>query len=989
MLRIEAELALGSTASEEAASSARNSAIAVLRELAAAHPRELRVQTRLASLLAASGQMESAEQILKGTVAALPDSAEAKIELAGFYLLRDRGDAAAQVLEDARKAHAEAADVWLASAELLTREGKQAAARALLETALGAVAATSRPMITRRLGAMEAADSKTREAGIRRLSRLAESDPKDLETRSLLLGIDEVQKERALAQRLVDEIKAVEGERGLRWHLHAGQLAAREIVTAGGESDAAARAQAETMLGYCIEADATWPAPVMVLGGLYEYLNETEASERLYRKSMEAAPTEVVADRLIRLLERDRRFKDAIDVMDRYATVLGSSAFSSRRLALAASTKDLGLIESQLALQGASGTIDPRARVLAATVHYARTHDVGAAERALGEAKKEGADPVMVAAAWVRILRSANRLEDARKALDELVENKESFDARVLRGSFLASIGDKKAAERDYLALNGLATDARGFAYLGQFYADQGRFSESIAASQAGLEKFPDSGDLKRGMAKALVVRRAPGDLEQAARVIDSISTSERDTGILFVEAVIAELTGGPEAGRRVSAILEAAAKDPQGTVDTYSGLIGLALRSGNKSIAERLLNAAMREHGANEPLLLTAEAMLLMFRGEAAAALAPLRKAAGQDVTIADIYELALVIAPMVGDPAFLGEFATYADQAIQAAPTSTRLRLAWARILQRLGRSTEAASGLSAYLEGVKDKEQDPGLLLTLANLRCDARQYDEAEKALSLVEQGHSEDLGVKVARLDLVGAQGRHDEVAALARAMIEADKVGENERQMFVMHAAQYLVSAGDGATMEEAAKLHEALIAKQPKAVPSRLALALIHAHAGRTEEMVKLYREVLAIDPDRDEALNNLAWILLQDYKDPKEAEALAVRAVAQSPKDPTYRDTLGEVLLAQGNRPTEARAQFAEAANLWPATSPEKARALLKLAKVCKELGSKEEAIGHLETAKRIDSALRLASVGTPLNQKELEEVDEMTRELTSGSH
>ncbi|MGD2082752.1 MAG: tetratricopeptide repeat protein, partial [Chromatiales bacterium] len=59
--------------------------------------------------------------------------------------------------------------------------------------------------------------------------------------------------------------------------------------------------------------------------------------------------------------------------------------------------------------------------------------------------------------------------------------------------------------------------------------------------------------------------------------------------------------------------------------------------------------------------------------------------------------------------------------------------------------------------------------------------------------------------------------------------------------------------------------------------------------------------REVLARDPDNVPALNNLAWLL--SARSPDEARGYAERAAELAPESPAVMDTLGLVLLRQGD--------------------------------------------------------------------------------------
>jgi Tfp pilus assembly protein PilF len=66
---------------------------------------------------------------------------------------------------------------------------------------------------------------------------------------------------------------------------------------------------------------------------------------------------------------------------------------------------------------------------------------------------------------------------------------------------------------------------------------------------------------------------------------------------------------------------------------------------------------------------------------------------------------------------------------------------------------------------------------------------------------------------------------------------------------------------------------------------------------AGRQswQEAAESYQAALDRNPENGEAMNNLAWVLLQQG-DPEQARLWAERAVEAEPDNPAFRDTLAE---------------------------------------------------------------------------------------------
>jgi len=75
--------------------------------------------------------------------------------------------------------------------------------------------------------------------------------------------------------------------------------------------------------------------------------------------------------------------------------------------------------------------------------------------------------------------------------------------------------------------------------------------------------------------------------------------------------------------------------------------------------------------------------------------------------------------------------------------------------------------------------------------------------------------------------------------------------------------------------------------------------LGNVHAHQTDWPAAIASYQQVLQVEPDNPEALNNLAWVLVQAGR-PAEALPLAQRAVALNAGNPSCWDTLADVYLA-----------------------------------------------------------------------------------------
>lgn len=167
-----------------------------------------------------------------------------------------------------------------------------------------------------------------------------------------------------------------------------------------------------------------------------------------------------------------------------------------------------------------------------------------------------------------------------------------------------------------------------------------------------------------------------------------------------------------------------------------------------------------------------------------------------------------------------------------------------------------------------------------------------------------------------------------------------------------------LEAAGDAAG---AAETYRRVTVFHPTSVRAWVNLGNAESLAGRRESAERAYRSALAVAPGDVDALNNLAWLLLEEGTRLEEAEALARDAVqSPGPDQGVRRDTLGRVQLARG-RCGEAAATFAEALSSSASLSAESRPDILE------GLGQAQRACGDIAAARgSFQAALRAGARG-----------------------
>jgi Flp pilus assembly protein TadD len=142
-------------------------------------------------------------------------------------------------------------------------------------------------------------------------------------------------------------------------------------------------------------------------------------------------------------------------------------------------------------------------------------------------------------------------------------------------------------------------------------------------------------------------------------------------------------------------------------------------------------------------------------------------------------------------------------------------------------------------------------------------------------------------------------------------------------QTAARNALRYSVALENAGRAGEAVPLYRSLLEDDPGSALLWTNLGNAEASRGEAALAEAAYRRALGLDPAHADALNNLAWLLLEQRYRLAEAEELARRAVASGGPDPYLAlDTLGRVLRARG-RCQEAVEVFTRALAAAPAAA------------------------------------------------------------------
>jgi putative PEP-CTERM system TPR-repeat lipoprotein len=226
-------------------------------------------------------------------------------------------------------------------------------------------------------------------------------------------------------------------------------------------------------------------------------------------------------------------------------------------------------------------------------------------------------------------------------------------------------------------------------------------------------------------------------------------------------------------------------------------------------------------------------------------------------------------------------------------------------------------------------------PPTLVSLARLAWadgNAPQFDRYLERLTELAPNSPSVLRLQAAAAQRDGDSGK---AIALARQVVAVAPGTDT-----MLELAGYLYMSGNSA---EALQVVQDWVSKNPMDIKARMALASQLNRAGKPDQAIKQYRQVVELQADNVLALNNLAWHLRLEH--PEDALIFARRAVALDPDGAQVLDTLAFVEHGIGNH-REAQRHIKRAL----ADSPDNPTLRYHQAMIEASLGDKKRAVSIL---------------------------------------
>jgi tetratricopeptide (TPR) repeat protein len=269
-------------------------------------------------------------------------------------------------------------------------------------------------------------------------------------------------------------------------------------------------------------------------------------------------------------------------------------------------------------------------------------------------------------------------------------------------------------------------------------------------------------------------------------------------------------------------------------------------------------------------------------------------------------------------------------------AAPVSS----SYARALLAMGKTQAAEAEMKAAVEAAPN---DAEVHDDLGSIEAQEKSWAEAQRefaaAVALQPQMARARLHLGLA-LEAQGESGAIEQLSEAARLAPDDPLIS--------LELGKALAAAGKD---DQAIPLFQQVLARQPGSTEAMLQLALAEQRAGKLQDAIALLRKVTAEEPENEAALTNLGMALAQ-VQNAKDAVPFLQRAVKLAPGDVTAHQDLAAAYV-QLSQFSDAAAELRLALKL----APDLPQLHYNLGLALKMQDDAADAIPELESAERLD--------------------------------
>jgi tetratricopeptide (TPR) repeat protein len=851
----------------------------------------------------------------------------------------EKEEQAVSVLRQAIESFPQSTDPVLLLASLLERQEKVQECESVVTEAMARI---EQPLARRDLGRWLATGYrrwKQDDKALQLLTALAQQYPADIQIKSSLLGLSSVARDPAAAQKLVDEIKQIEGPDGWQWRLEQAR-----VWWINSETFKSRYSQIIALLQENVRANPGDILGQLRLATAYKDGGEIQPALATYRELLNRDPNNIrVILGAVDVLRSAGREDEASRVMaEAEQRNLYDPELRWRRLEddlrLSSTAQDSEV--RRAALLSASDTLeemvvqdpnDMNARLKLAFV-LIRQEKFEEAQVIVDGLKAANPQAVDVAEAQIQLYAGQGDREKAIRLCDETVQAHDNAAAYAIRAQTYAFFRQFDQALDDLaLVVEREPTKPQGWLIRADFYQSLGRTSEALADARKALTLAPDNLNAQRLVVTLLMASGGRSDLLQAEKLLDgALIARPQDPSLRLLNAKLLLRKRTASANEQARRVLTALTESQPKLVEAWVllGRLELAEQQPGRAI-DLAARGLARNPGDKSLLLLKADAE---WQRSPAVAIPTLRMLADQDPQDIDaIIRLGYAYVDSGRSDTAI-ELMRQSVARFEGA-AQRRAEIGLATFMHRSGDKAGARALFDRLMESRPD---DPAPVVALAQLLGADRSWTPLRQLMADWSSRHPEDV-----RTPILVTQGLYPEAGEAAHETVEA---------------------------------LLRDVLQRHPESIDALHRLAILTQTTGRGEESAQLNRRIIGLDPNDVVAMNNLAWFLSENRQQYSEALALTNRGLTLAPDYADLNDTRGVIYHRMG-RYEDAVRDFTACIRQYPDNAPSLTAARFHLGRTYLSLGRKAEA--REELARSLNLHERIGGL-TP------SEKDEATRLL-----
>ncbi len=620
---------------------------------------------------------------------------------------------------------------------------------------------------------------------------------------------------------------------------------------------------------------------------------------------------------------------------------------------------DLEAAEKALKVVNKHAKNNQQAQYLMGVVKYRQGH-LYQADSTLRQVLKRDSGNAAVSKLLASIATQLDQYEEVVELLEEVAPQHSDPQMWAMLGSALLRVGQAEQGTEALQKAVALAPDMAAFRnQLALGLLSSGDQEQAVAELDSAIEL---GGDEYQSDYLLVMIKTRDGDFAGANQVVDALLVKSPDNAVAYnLRGTIALAQGREDAAEE--AFVKATAIDP-GYYPAVQNLADIAERRGDHQRSDALLRTLSDEGNERALLARVDKAVRLQKFSQALELIEQAVKRFPESVP-AHLGSARLLMAT--------GELVAAEraiDTAVELAGEVPQVLLLQAEIDLRQGNHREAVQVVRKLRTLVARNNDNPQILASVGALQLRTDDLTGARRNLeraveisatplipaliSLVKVELLEDNPVKardyLKQLDELGVAG--EEMALLQGEFLLAAKRYDAARAHFTELAekgsraatSKLALLAMQGGDYEQVDELLSAWLEKHPNDGAMQRLLASAHVQLGQSDDAKVRYEAMLPSDDPV--VLNNLAWIYMTEGN-PKALE-LARKAYNIAPRNPDIADTLGWILVNQGEV-REGLAFLRDSARV----RPDNASVQFHLGVAYVKLGQRASAVKALEKA------------------------------------